>query len=911
MKRNFVITLCYNKSFLKDELFLKQTSSKLKSLPTAPPSSSPEKFRPLRRSKDAFEKAELQVRAFNCARAIQMAIFLVPLGLILDYWIYPQHFTLFLWVRLAATIAVGLFLIPLRNPTPAKLLLCSHLVAAILSMMLIWMIYHGNDPLSPYQQGLSLVMVAAAIVIRWRFIDSLLYSTVVIAIYTLVFLNLGGPTGDLIIKLYFLFVTAIFTSSGCLFYYNLRQREFYLREELEANRLTLQTNNAELQALDEAKNRFFANVSHELRTPLTLILGPIEQLTSLPALKDLPQARSHIETLSENGFRLLRLINDLLELARLETGDLPVRLENVDLPEFSEGIRRSLAAMAETKKITFTVNAYLPEHSVQALDRDRLEKILLNLAINALKFTPDGGKVTLKLREDDRNLNIIVADNGIGLSEDELPHIFERFWQADSSTKRKSRGAGIGLALAKNLAESMEGQLYVISAPDEGTTFTLALPISPPQPGLENSGPLAPLGDSFDFLQDGTLSHGIREHTPDPQTSPFSPSFQSTSAKKFRILVVDDEASMRSYLSSFLTGHLVHEAADGREGLELAREHLPHLIILDYMMPELDGIEVCRILRSQPATERIPIILVTAHGGDAPRLAALEAGVNDFLTKPFYSSELLARVQNLLLSQEYQTDLKSSNQNLSQALVQLREKEEELVRSEKLSSLGEMSAGIVHEINNPLNYANTALHILKTFRTHLPKTEVEDYEETLGDLSEALTRVINIITDLRALTRGGEVVKSPIRLHKVIENARRFLAPELGEISLELQISEDHLVQGNDNQLCQVFVNLIKNAVHATSDQTDPQISIKSSLIKENTICILLSDNGHGIPDEIRRKIFDPFFTTKDVGIGMGLGLSLTMKIIQDHQGIIQLTSTPDQGTTFEIQLPCSPSADI
>ncbi|MDA7880848.1 ATP-binding protein [Akkermansiaceae bacterium] len=214
-----------------------------------------------------------------------------------------------------------------------------------------------------------------------------------------------------------------------------------------------------------------------------------------------------------------------------------------------------------------------------------------------------------------------------------------------------------------------------------------------------------------------------------------------------------------------------------------------------------------------------------------------------------------------------------------------------------------MSAGIVHEINNPLNYANTAIHLLKTYRTHIPKEDIEDYDETVADLGDAISRVIRIITDLRALSRGDENAKGATPFHRIIENSTHLLSHELGAIELFVNVPTSLKVLGNDNQLCQVFVNLVQNAIHATRDQPHPRVTIEAKSVEENVV-ITICDNGHGIPEEIQRKIFDPFFTTKEVGIGMGLGLSLTLKIIKSHGGLIDAQNEPEGGTTFTITLP-------
>ena len=863
--------------------------------------------RPLKATNEAFEENELSVRTENCRQAIQVGILFIPLGSITDYWLFPEYFVLFGAVRVMTVIILGALLIQLRKPGPGPVILLSHFAASLPTIMILWMISYLGDPLCSYREGLSLVLVVAAMILRWRFIDSVISGLFSLTAYSLIFYTIGGSVGDYLSAFYFLFASATFSALFCFLNTDLRHREFYLKEEVEANRLALLENNDELQSLAESKSRFFANVSHELRTPLTLILGPIEQLCAIPDIATIPRARIHIETLSENGFRLLRLINDLLEVARIETGDLPERLENIDLNQFSQRILRSLSSTAQTKEIDFSISSQITGNPLRAIDQDRLEKIITNLLINALKFTSEQGRVSLTINDSDNQLTFTVSDTGIGLTEEELPHIFERFWQANASTARKSRGAGIGLALAKNLAESMGGQLTATSKAGVGTTFKLTLPPCHARDNLPSYNPILnhPTReddyDAFDKVELRAFRQDILNKDK-PPSAPFPEG--DSSPKQFLILIIDDEENMRSHLSSCLDQHRTISCECGQEGLKLARQHLPDLIILDYMMPGLDGIEVATRLRSAPRTNRIPIILITAHGGDAPRIRALEAGVNDFLTKPFFTSELNVRVHNLLLQKKYQSDLQLSNDHLSETLVQLKEKEEELIRSEKLSSLGQMSAGIVHEINNPLNYANTSLHILKSFRSHLPASEQDDYDETLDDLADALQRVIRIITDLRSLTRGSEVLKFPIKLQHVVTNSLRLLSHELQNISLSHNVPPELEIIGNDNQLCQVLVNLIQNALHATCETPHPQITLEVIEQADGFVRIILSDNGHGIPNDILGKIFDPFFTTKDIGAGTGLGLSLTLKIIQDHNGSLRVQSKQGSGTTFHILLP-------
>lgn len=826
------------------------------------------------------------------------------LGIILDVTVYPQLAKDFALIRVLIVILLSVALLPvfdLRKPSTMTLL--SHYIALVPQCSVFWMIYQSQDATSSYYAGLSLILVGASIILRWRFLDNVINATICLIAFIILLCVLESPKDVFISHVFFVFSTGVFASAGSYFNNRLRFREFQLRQELEESRITLSEKNNKLEALDEAKMRFFANISHELRTPLTLILGPIEQLESIPALQNSPKAKITLDTLSENGLRLLRLINDLLDLARLDTDDLPSRVENIELTDFAKGISKSLAAMAQTKQISLKIDSNLPHHPTQPLDRDRLEKILLNLTINALKFSETGSRLAINLREDHSHFYIEVRDQGMGISPEELPYIFERFWQGDSSTKRKTRGTGIGLALVKNLTESMEGAITVKSTLGKGTTFTLAFPILEllsESESLEKTDEVTK--DRFDEIHEKALLHTTiaGQQRLSLQRPQYEPDIIE-GEKKPQILIVDDEVGMRSYISSQLSNYRLIEAADGNQGLASATQYLPDLIVLDYMMPGLDGLELTHLLRENSTTSRIPIILLTAHAGDAPRISALEAGVNDFLTKPFSSAELKTRVRNILNSGKYERDLAKSNGDLSEAMTQLQEQEEALIRSEKLSSLGQMSAGIVHEINNPLNYAKTSLHILKSFGKVIPEDDKEDFMETLDDLEDGVLRVIRIVTDLRAFTRGDETVKGEIALAQVIRNASRLLSADLAKVNFETQISDELTLLGNDNQLCQAFVNLIQNAIHATAEIESPSVTVSAFPTGGGDLIVTVKDNGHGIPDKILTKIFDPFFTTKDVGAGMGLGLALTMRIIEDHRGKLTVESSPSSGTEFTI----------
>jgi len=679
-----------------------------------------------------------------------------------------------------------------------------------------------------------------------------------------------------------------------------RFREFcLLREIQDANR--------QLRATGETKARFFANISHELRTPLTLILGPLENLRMHKKYQKDSLIIEHVDMIEDNAMRLLRLINDILDLVKLDSEESPSSPEVIDVEDFISRLTKNLKPIAELKNITLSCRCDTMDQDSVWLDRDRLEKIVLNLAVNAVKFTSSGGFITLEAETKGGSLTLAVADTGEGIDEEDLANIFVRFWQADMSVKRKHRGAGIGLALVKSLTESMNGKISVESELGKGTEFTVVIPAPKPDETIAEE----PQKLDFDVLEqfnEQAKYRGLIMASGDRLSFPESDGSVVMSGVRKRILVAEDEDSMRAFIIRQLEQYDVIEAHDGEEAYALALETKPDLMILDFMMPKLDGIELTSRLRREATTVRIPIILVTAQAGEAARLMALEAGVNDFLTKPFSSVELIARSNNLLLGGEFEAQLAENNVYLEAAYGQLKDQEAILVQTEKLSSLGRMSAGIVHEINNPLNYTQTALYALKSFERQIAEEDREDYMEVLGDAREGVARVVGIVSGLRSFTRGDAVLMSDVVLADVIESARKLSGDAMVGINYKSDVSADLIIHGNEIQLCQLFVNMFQNAIRAIQVQDEkkkgPEIQVVASLSDDNRVIVKIRDSGCGISKGDIKRIFDPFFTKNDVGEGMGLGLSITYRIIAQHGATIEVDSEVGKFTEFTLYFP-------
>ena len=396
--------------------------------------------------------------------------------------------------------------------------------------------------------------------------------------------------------------------------------------------------NAQLQSVDQAKTRFFANVSHELRTPLTLTIGPLEDLRARAGGD--PQVERWLDIALRNSRRLLRLVNQILDVAKLDARAMHLAPRPLDLVPFTRGVVAAFAPVAERKGIGLTVATI--DSLLGAFDADAIEKILTNLLSNAIKFTPGGGTVHVALDRDGASARLVVRDSGPGIPPDQIVHVFERFYQVDESATRTQPGTGIGLSLVKELVELHGGTITVQSASD-GTAFTAVIPV-----GEVADGVIIP----DDAAVPGTASLVTSVTAEHSGSSP-----RSTAADDDRtqdvptLLVVDDSADLRGYIRDhFAERFRVLEASDGAEGIELARRHLPDVVLSDVMMPGTDGHELVRVLRSSAETDFLSIVLLTAQAEDERRLEGLERGADDYIVKPFEMRELDARVRNLILS---------------------------------------------------------------------------------------------------------------------------------------------------------------------------------------------------------------------------------------------------------------------
>mgnify|MGYP000061885062 CR=1 FL=1 len=416
----------------------------------------------------------------------------------------------------------------------------------------------------------------------------------------------------------------------------------YLMRRYELNRIKLKNQlkiekvtTDSLRNLDQLKSHFFANISHEFRTPLTLVLGQIE---SVMASSLHTKEKAKLQVANRNARRLLTLINQLLDLSKLEAGSMEINAESHNIVSFLKSLFYSFESLAETQEIVLKFESDFENVPVN-FDPDKMEKIFYNIVYNAIKFTPKGGEIKVSIQMDKEFVNIKVKDTGIGISSESLPHIFDRFYQADGSSTREHEGTGIGLALTKELVELHKGKIEVKSKIGEGTEVIITFPISE---------------ESDKSVADNLLNKNTDNYLLD-EAELNSPELKSTTQSKLSIteqeiiLVIEDNSDVRSYICEQLESeYKIFEASNGEEGIVIAQKEIPDLIITDVMMPRMDGYKFGKMLRKDERTSHIPVIMLTAKAGLDDKIRGLETGVDDYLIKPFSAKELKVRVRNLI-----------------------------------------------------------------------------------------------------------------------------------------------------------------------------------------------------------------------------------------------------------------------
>lgn len=655
----------------------------------------------------------------------------------------------------------------------------------------------------------------------------------------------------------------------------------------------------QLAELDRAKTAFFSSMSHEFRTPLTLILGPIED-----ALVDASRSLEgeQLELVRRNALRLYKMVNALLDFSRMEAGRTEAIFVATDLSALTADIASTFRAAAESAALTLVVDCQpLPEDVY--VDPEMWEKVVLNLLSNAIKYTHQG-EIRLSLRWEAGQAVLRVQDTGVGIPEEELPRIFERFYRTRMTQGRSFEGTGIGLALVQELVELHGGRVEVFSTLGEGSSFAVYLPSGcahlPADRVEQTSGPQSVSASAEAFVQEALQWSGGQElalEGPTEEgdlTSALSAELPADLASA-RILVVDDNADLRAYLTGLL-GRLFHNietAVDGQDALRSIRNNLPDLVLSDVMMPGLDGFELVRKLRADARTRAVPVILLSARAGEEATVEGLQKGADDYLVKPFSARELVARVRTQLEMARIRRELVRQELAAEQMEAAIQDRDEflSLAAHELRTPVTALQLQIQHLIYGPLS----------ALLTERVLSRVKTAERSVGRIVD----LVNVMLDISRLTSGHTNIKlEQADLTEIVrEVAKRFeeqARASGSEISLHLATS----VCGSWDvaRTQQIVSNLLSNALKygagkpvAVSVEADGEIARLS-----------VQDRGIGLEPQKQRQIFDRF---KRLGSaqhhgGLGLGLWVVREIIKLMDGLIQVKSTPGQGATFIVELP-------
>jgi putative nucleotidyltransferase with HDIG domain len=631
----------------------------------------------------------------------------------LDAVYAPKYFLPFLFLRLGVMAAVVVIMVLLNRIKTSHGVMNLALVLALVDAAgIAVMIFILGGFLTSYYQGLNIIVMGMIVLIPLAFRYTIyLYVSVwmMYAVPSIIRYFVGEKSQGIaemlkamggteiqvwrfvVNNLTFLSSIIVVGAIGSSYMESIRRRELRSRLQLEETTDQLKESNEKLKSLDELKTQFFANVNHELRTPLTLMLAPLKSLLEGRTGKLSPALKDTLDTMQRNGYKLLKLINNLLDLNKLEEGRMRLKVRTVNLVDFVPPLLASVKPLADQKQLRLYFQH--PPHPVElTIDTDQFEKVLFNLLSNALKFTNKGGKITIYIEDKDHTVTITVEDTGIGIPANMLEQIFVRFSQVDGSKSRAQEGTGIGLALAKEIVAVHKGSIKAESELGKGSRFIVEM----------HKGE-----DHFDEevldRRSEDLPIGLRRRTTDveePRVQDIVTDYRRLQLVDLEkvdlgggrvdeakvhdalILCIDDNPEVLKLMKMLLADEFDLELLTSAEqGLAFLKAKNPDLVLCDVMMPGMDGHAFSRAVKNDEALKHIPIILVTARTGAEMLAEGIKAGADDYISKPFDSTELKARIRSQLRMRQMESELALVNKNLKVRTFDLVEQQRSLFLS--------------------------------------------------------------------------------------------------------------------------------------------------------------------------------------------------------------------------------------
>ena len=692
------------------------------------------------------------------------------------------------------------------------------------------------------------------------------------------------------------------------------------RIKLEQAHAELETLYQKVRTLDQQRRRFFANVSHELRTPLALILGPAEQLLGSPELDE--RHRKQLEGISRNGKILLKQVNDLLDVAKLDAGKMQLHYSRVDMAILVRRIAAHFDLMAEQRNIQYRVDT--PASLAAEVDDDMFERILINLLSNAFKFTPDGGAILVTLASDGAAMRMSVDDAGPGIDLTQRALVFEPFAQADGDATRAHGGTGLGLAIVLELCKLHGGNVAAQGSNLGGASLQVGLPLLAPEGAVVAAAPAASAGTIRDPLA-GTLE------MPAPVVEPLNASAQPQPlcVGAPAVLVVEDNPEMRRFIVDILSGECrVTSVANGAAALEHMLADPPDLVVSDIMMPGMSGDQLVVAMRMHEQLNPVPVLLLTARADEELRVRMLRNGAQDYLAKPFLPAELQARAANLvklkLAGDIMREALSSVSIDVAGLAQELAGKQAALLVALDQASVADEAAKqasqvksmflsmVSHELRTPLSTISMNVQMLeRDARLGAPTSPAAGRVARLARAVAQMRELVDSLLEYIRVESGRvalriEAVDAQALVGEVVEAHRGMASPDV-ELLIEPAPGVPPLA--TDARLLRVILsNLVSNALKFTQ-----QGSVKIVLTHIHGWHVFsVQDTGPGIAAADIGRIFLPFEQIVSIENktkpGFGLGLALVQQLANALGGSIAVSSVAGEGSNFELRLSGAPT---
>ena len=680
------------------------------------------------------------------------------------------------------------------------------------------------------------------------------------------------------------------------------------KERLETAYTELEGLYKKVKQLDELKTSFFANVSHELRTPLTLISAPLERLMKGPVTNEM---QMDLRMMRRNTLLLHKYVNDLLDVSKIEAGAFELNYSLVNLSALARFMESVFDSTLSDQRVNLAIVA--PDEVTAQVDGDKVQRIVMNLLANALNYTPRDGKVLLTVRQEGGMAELLVEDSGPGVDPAFHNAIFERFQMGDPQTRKRFGGSGLGLSIVKEFVQHHKGTVEVRKSEAlGGAAFLVRLPLTAPAGRNVNVTPWSSTNEMYALS--GRQAGEAAVSGTDAAEGAEKP---AQAGRAPLILVVEDNWDMSEFICRVLSNEgCVLRASNGREGLRLAGEQPPDLIVTDVMMPEMTGDELVAELRKDPRLEDVPVLVLTARPAEDNQPSLLMQGAQDYVTKPFLVEELRARVHNLLTAKltrdTLQREVTSRSRDLKELASDLAARARDLEEANQAKD--HFLAVLSHELRTPLTPALNAARMLET----TPEIEAKERVEWLTLIRrniELEARLVDDLLDFTGILKGKlQLQRGAVDLHETVKQAVSMCGPSLAGKNLEFKPALDaplHQVWGDAARLAQVVWNILFNAVKFTPP--GGRVTITTSNPVPGRVRLEISDTGIGMDQDLLPQIFEPFRQAEGPSHrqygGLGLGLSVAKGLVVAHGGSITASSQGlGKGATISIELDLSTS---